>query len=179
MSQLDYNNMLVAELKQELENFGLPTSGKKSELIERLMSHSKEPVMISIEADLIEDDSRYEAIFAKMKTQIIGPLNLGAVIAIGHFLLMISSVLVLKPAWLGFGEDYDYQLIDFDQSQTKIYAEELVALGHPDWEGRMSGTVEEANTSLYILDRLSEMGYEAQSYSYEVPNASCKFRTKF
>ena len=169
MSQLDYNNMLVAELKQELENFGLPTSGKKSELIERLMSHSKEPVMISIEADLIEDDSRYEAIFAKMKTQIIGPLNLGAVIAIGLSLLMISSVLVLKPDWLGFGEDYDYQLIDFDQSQTKIYAEELVALGHPDWEGRMSGTVEEANTSLYILDRLSDMGYEAQSYSYEVP----------
>ena len=169
MSQLDYNNMLVAELKQELENFGLPTSGKKSELIERLMSHSKEPVMISIEADLIADDSRYEAIFAKMKTQIVGPLNLGAVIAIGLSLLMISSVLVLKPDWLGFGEDYDYQLIDFDQSQTKIYAEELVALGHPDWEGRMSGTVEEANTSLYILDRLSDMGYEAQSYSYEVP----------
>ena len=169
MPQLDYNNMLVAELKQELENFGLPTSGKKSDLVARLMSHSKEPVMISIEADLIEDDSRYEAIFAKMKTQIVGPLNLGAVIAIGLSLLMISSVLVLKPDWLGFGEDYDYQLIDFDQSQTKIYAEELVALGHPDWEGRMSGTVEEANTSLYILDRLSDMGYEAQSYSYEVP----------
>ncbi|MED6338670.1 MAG: SAP domain-containing protein, partial [Candidatus Thermoplasmatota archaeon] len=169
MSQSDYNNMLVAELKQELENFGLPTSGKKSELIERLMAHSKEPLMISIEADLIEDDSRYEAIFAKMKTQIVGPLNLGAIIAIGLSLLMISSVLILKPAWLGFGDDYDYQLIDFDQSQTKIYAEELVALGHPDWEGRMSGTVEEANTSLYILDRLSEMGYEAQSYSYEVP----------
>ena len=169
MSQLDYNNMLVAELKQELENFGLPTSGKKTELIERLMAHSKEPLMISIEADLIEDESRYEAIFAKMKTQVVGPLNLGAVIAIGLSLLMISSVLILKPAWLGFGDDYDYQLIDFDQSQTKIYAEELVALGHPDWEGRMSGTVEEANTSLYILDRLSEMGYEAQSYSYEVP----------
>ena len=27
MSQLDYNNMLVAELKQELESIGLPTSG--------------------------------------------------------------------------------------------------------------------------------------------------------
>ena len=113
MSQLDYNNMLVAELKQELENFGLPTSGKKTELIERLIAHSKEPIMISIEADLIEDESRYEAIFAKMKTQVVGPLNLGAVIAIGLSLLMISSVLILKPAWLGFGDDYDYQLIDF------------------------------------------------------------------
>ena len=33
----------------------------------------------------------------------------------------------------------------------------------------MSGTVEEANTSAYILDRLSEMGYEAESNEYQVP----------
>ena len=169
MAQLDYNNMLVAELKQELESIGLPISGKKSELIERLMAHSKEPVMISIEADLIDEESRYDMIISRMKTQVIGPLNIGAVIAILLSVLMISTVLIIQPSWLGFGDDYDYQLIDFDQSQTKIYAEELVALGHPDWEGRMSGTVEEANTSMYILDQLSEMGYEAQSYSYEVP----------
>ena len=99
MPQSDYNNMLVAELKQELETFGLPTLGKKSELIERLIAHSKEPIMISIEADLIEDESRYEAIFAKMKTQIVGPLNLGAIIAIGLSLLMISSVVL--PSLLG------------------------------------------------------------------------------
>ena len=64
MAQLDYNNMLVAELKQELESIGLPISGKKSELIERLMAHSKEPVMISIEADLIDEESRYDMIIS-------------------------------------------------------------------------------------------------------------------
>ena len=127
MPESDYSSMLVAELKQELTNLGLPTSGNKSELIERLNSHHNKPLMISIEADLVEDESRYEAIFAKMKTQVIGPLNLGAIIAIFISLLMVSSVLVLKPAWLGFGADYDYELIDFDQSQTKIYADELVA----------------------------------------------------
>ena len=169
MSGQDYSKMLVAELKQELSKLGLPTSGNKSELIERLESNASEPLMISIEADLIEDESSYDAIIAKMKTQVIGPLNLGAIIAIFISLLMVSSVLVLKPAWLGFGADYDYELIDFDQSQTKIYADELVALGHPTWEGRMSGTVEEANTSAYILDRLSEMGYEAESNEYQVP----------
>ena len=169
MPESDYSSMLVAELKQELNNLGLPTSGNKSELIERLNSHHDEPLMISIEADLIEEESRYEAIFTKMKTQVIGPLNLGAIIAVFISLLMISSVLVLKPAWLGFGADYDYELIDFDQSQTKVYADELVSLGHPVWEGRMSGTVEEANTSAYILDRLTEMGYEAQSNEYQVP----------
>ena len=169
MSQLDYNNMLVAELKQELESLNLPTSGKKSELIERLVTHSKEPLMISIEADLIDEESRYDMIISRMKTQVIGPLNIGAVIAILLSILMISTVLIIQPSWLGFGDDYDYELIDFEQSQTRIYAEELVALGHPDWEGRMSGTVEEANTSLYILEKLSEMGYVPQSYDYQVP----------
>jgi len=169
MSQLDYNNMLVAELKQELESLNLPTSGKKSELIERLVTHSKEPLMISIEADLIDEESRYDMIISRMKTQVIGPLNIGAVIAILLSILMISTVFIIQPSWLGFGDDYDYELIDFEQSQTRIYAEELVALGHPDWEGRMSGTVEEANTSLYILEKLSEMGYVPQSYDYQVP----------
>ena len=169
MSQLDYNNMLVAELKQELESLNLPTSGKKSELIERLVTHSKEPLMISIEADLIDEESRYDMIISRMKTQVIGPLNIGAVIAILLSILMISTVLIIQPSWLGFGDDYDYELIDFEQSQTRSYAEELVALGHPDWEGRMSGTVEEANTSLYILEKLSEMGYVPQSYDYQVP----------
>ena len=102
MPESDYSSMLVAELKQELTNLGLPTSGNKSELIERLNSHHNKPLMISIEADLVEDESRYEAIFAKMKTQVVGPLNLGAIIAIFISLLMISSVLILKPAWLGF-----------------------------------------------------------------------------
>ena len=161
--------MLVAELKQELESLNLPTSGKKSELIERLITHSKEPLMISIEADLIDEESRYDMIISRMKTQVIGPLNIGAVIAILLSILMISTVLIIQPSWLGFGDDYDYELIDFEQSQTRIYAEELVALGHPDWEGRMSGTVEEANTSLYILEKLSEMGYVPQSYDYQVP----------
>ena len=152
MTNADYSSMLVAELKQELTALGLPTRGNKSDLIARLNSHDKEPVMISIEADLVEEEARSDAIFAKMKTQVIGPLNLGAIIAIFISLLMISSILVLKPAWLGFGEDYDYELIEFDQNQARMYAEEIVALGHPTWEGRMSGTVEEANTSQYVLD---------------------------
>ena len=56
MSGQDYSKMLVAELKQELSKLGLPTSGNKSELIERLESNASEPLMISIEADLVEDE---------------------------------------------------------------------------------------------------------------------------
>ena len=169
MSSPDYDTMLVAELKQRLASAGLPTSGRKVELIERLRLNEQEPTMISIEADLVEENNSTKAFITQMKKQIIGPLNLGGVIAIGLSLLMISSVLVLQPAWLGFGSDYDYEIIEFDPSQTKTYAEELVALGHPDWEGRMSGTIEEANTSQYIIDQLVSMGYEPQSNEYQVP----------
>ena len=169
MSSPDYDTMLVAELRQLLASAGLPTSGRKVELIERLRLNEQEPTMISIEADLVEENNSAKVFFTQMKKQIIGPLNLGGVIAIGLSLLMISSVLVLQPAWLGFGGDYDYEIIEFDSSQTKTYAEELVALGHPDWEGRMSGTIEEANTSQYIIDQLVSMGYEPQSNEYQVP----------
>ena len=169
MSSPDYDTMLVAELRQLLASAGLPTSGRKVELIERLRLNEQEPTMISIEADLVEENNSTKTFITQMKKQIIGPLNLGGVIAIGLSLLMISSVLVLQPAWLGFGGDYDYEIIEFDPSQTKTYAEELVALGHPDWEGRMSGTIEEANTSQYIIDQLVSMGYEPQSNEYQVP----------
>ena len=169
MPSPDYDTMLVAELRQRLASAGLPTSGRKVELIERLRLNEQEPTMISIEADLVEENNSTKAFITQMKKQIIGPLNLGGVIAIGLSLLMISSVLVLQPAWLGFGSDYDYEIIEFDSSQTKTYAEELVALGHPDWEGRMSGTIEEANTSQYIIDQLVSMGYEPQSNEYQVP----------
>ena len=169
MSSPDYDTMLVAELRQRLASAGLPTSGRKVELIERLRLNEQEPTMISIEADLVEENNSTKGFITQMKKQIIGPLNLGGVIAIGLSLLMISSVLVLQPAWLGFGGDYDYEIIEFDPSQTKTYAEELVALGHPDWEGRMSGTIEEANTSQYIIDQLVSMGYEPQSNEYQVP----------
>ena len=169
MSSPDYDTMLVAELRQRLASAGLPTSGRKVELIERLRLNEQEPTMISIEADLVEENNSSKTFITQMKKQIIGPLNLGGVIAIGLSLLMISSVLVLQPAWLGFGSDYDYEIIEFDPSQTKTYAEELVALGHPDWEGRMSGTIEEANTSQYIIDQLVSMGYEPQSNEYQVP----------
>ena len=169
MSSPDYDTMLVAELRQRLASAGLPTSGRKVELIERLRLNEQEPTMISIEADLVEENNSTKAFITQMKKQVIGPLNLGGVIAIGLSLLMISSVLVLQPAWLGFGSDYDYEIIEFDPSQTKTYAEELVALGHPDWEGRMSGTIEEANTSQYIIDQLVSMGYEPQSNEYQVP----------
>jgi hypothetical protein len=169
MSSNNYDEMLVGELKAELEKFQLPTSGKKSELIDRLKSNSSNSLMISIEADLIDEESRYDMFISRMKTQVIGPLNIGAIIAILLSVLMISTVLIIQPSWLGFGDDYDYELIDFDQQKARNFAQDLVDLGHPEWDGRMSGTIEEANTSQYILDELESMGYIPEPNEFEVP----------
>ena len=171
MSSNDYDKMLVSELKLELQKFQLSTSGKKSDLIERLKLNTPQQPMISIEADLVDEESRYDVIMTRMKTQVIGPLNIGAIIAIILSVLMISTVLIIQPSWLGFGDDYDYdyELIDFDQQQAKSFAQDLVELGHPIWNGRMSGTVEESNTSQYILDELEAMGYIPESNEFQVP----------
>ena len=169
MSSNDYDKMLVSELKLELQKFQLSTSGKKSELIDRLKLNTSQQPMISIEADLVDEESRYDVIMTRMKTQVIGPLNIGAIIAIILSVLMISTVLIIQPSWLGFGDDYDYELIDFDQQQAKSFAQDLVELGHPIWKGRMSGTVEESNTSQYILDELEAMGYIPESNEFQVP----------
>ena len=76
MSSNDYDKMLVSELRLELQKFQLPTSGKKSALIDRLKLNISQQPMISLEADLVDEESRYDVIMTRMKTQVIGPLNI-------------------------------------------------------------------------------------------------------
>jgi hypothetical protein len=82
---------------------------------------------------------------------------------------MITAVFVTRPSWLGFTPSYEYELIDYDAAQTRTFAEELVAFGHPEWQGRMSGTVEEANASEYIAAQFEAMGMTSTLHSYQVP----------
>ena len=169
---MNYDSMRVSELKEELRKYNAPVSGNKNELIERLNQFNlKDETIITLEDDdFIETNSTERNSFiARMRRPVYGPLNLGAIYAIIVSLLMLTTVLIIQPSWLGFGEDYDYELIEFDQQQAKIFAEELVALGHPDWEGRMSGTTEESNTAQYISNEFVEMGYEAEINEFQVP----------
>ena len=41
VQQADYSTFKVAQLKKELTKFGLPTTGKKAELLERLIAHTE------------------------------------------------------------------------------------------------------------------------------------------
>ena len=184
----------VAQLKEMLRTNGLPVSGNKSALIGRLMeSKGKDEVWDELSdvtpsseqgniANLsLEEDTEAPLTFKqRMSTTIFGPINLGALIAIGMALIMVTAtILIVKPAWLGFERDYDYELIDFDQTVTRNFAQELVDLGHPEWEGRMSGTIEEANTSQYLSQKFQEMGYDAEINEYQVPMHSIESEPSF
>lgn len=170
---MDFESMRVSDLKNELRNFGAPLSGTKSELIERLNLLTKEENVINLEEDDIltnhTGQTNMSSFVKRMRKPVYGPINLGAIYAIGVSLLMLTTVLIIQPSWLGFGEDYEYELIEFDQQQVRIFAQELVDLGHPDWDGRMSGTTEESNTAIYISSKLAEMGYEAEINEFIVP----------
>ena len=150
-----FDSMTVAQLKVLLDEKGLSKSGKKSELIERLNSN--------VTQNTIELSS------SVWTRTVIGQFNLAQTVgSIAAALLLV--LVLLNPAILGFGEDEPvYEPIGFDASQTRWYAQELVDLGHPEWEGRMSGSAEEAAGAQMILDNLTEMGYSPQLNTYPVP----------
>jgi len=63
----------------------------------------------------------------------------------------------------------DYRLIEFDAAQSRVYAQSLVDLGHPEWEGRLSGTIEEKNTAEAIKFNFSSMGIPSTLEEFDVP----------
>ena len=89
--------------------------------------------------------------------------------------VIASSLLVLlvTSTFLYFfleEEPVDYGAsMQFDQERTRSYAQDLVDLGHPEWKGRMSGSVEEQATAEYIGDLFEELGYQSTLHTYEVP----------
>ena len=148
-------SLTVEQLKSMLAEKNLPKTGKKAELIDRLKLAKQENVI--------------ELSTSIWSRNVIGRFNLAqSVGSIAAVLLLM--VVVLNPSILGFGEDEPvYQPIGFDADKTRWYAQELVNLGHPEWEGRMSGSPEEAAAAQMILDNLTEMGYSPQLNTYPVP----------
>ena len=165
---LEFEGKTVAELKDLLREQGLPLSGTKAQLVERLQANSATDAVLSIEDEPKEHAGGLteENLPWWRSTEVLTPQ---ALMAIGVVVLMVTAVFVFRPTWLGFAPNYEYDLIDYDAAQTRAFAEDLVALGHPEWEGRMGGTVEEANTSAYIAAQFEAMGMTATEHSYQVP----------
>ena len=177
MSEADYSLMKVSELKDLCKSNSLQVSGKKAELIERLtthftvieaiLEHEKSPNNF-IELDGGAEFSSSSSTFQRMFAEKAGPHTVKIIAAFALSLLMISAVFVIQPAWLGFGHDLEFELIEFDESMARQYAQDLVDLGHPDWEGRMSGTDEEAAAAQMIEEHFKSLGMTTTLHSYEV-----------
>ena len=186
MSNRSYEDFTVNELKELLRDNGLPMSGKKADLIKRAHTFIPEPkveeqqpkkahvpaqaAVISLDEEVSEHT---DVVLADgddvpwwRSTEL---MSIPALTAIGVALLMVTAVFVFQPAWLGFTPDYEYELIDYDAAQTLQFAENLVSYGHPDWEGRMSGTEQEQNASEYIISEFDAMGMATTLHSYQVP----------
>ena len=170
MSILNFEGLTVNELKEMLRDAELPVSGTKAQLIERLEGNLPGDQTISLDAEKALPQNAIldaeESLPWYRGTEVLTP---PALIAIGVAVLMVTAIFVIQPEWLGFEPDYEYELISYDAAQTRSYAEDLVSYGHPDWEGRMSGTVEEANVSEYIISQFDAMGMDTTLHSYQVP----------
>ena len=167
----------VNELKQELRSRGMPVTGKKSELVERLELVDSDTSVL--EAEIVDEDAKGSP------SMVVNRLKGGSQAAISSLrglpvATMVIAVLLVVAATGGallYSDDLvewiqgepDYALIDFDSNQTRAYAEELVGLGHPEWEGRLSGTEEEENTAQSIKLNFSNSGMPATLEEFEVP----------
>jgi hypothetical protein len=169
--------MKVSELKDLCKSNSLQVSGKKAELIERLtthfsvveaiLEHEKSPNNF-IELDGGAGFSSNSATFQRMFAEKARPHTVKIIAAFALSLLMISAVLIIQPAWLGFGHELEFELIEFDESMARQYAQDLVDLGHPEWTGRMSGTEEEAAAAQMIEEHFKSLGMTTTLHSYEV-----------
>jgi hypothetical protein len=175
--------MTVAELKRELAELGLPVSGKKSELVQRLCE-AVPPTGIILEAEVVDEkeNAPKNGLFKKIlyynspknvrnRIRRIKEMPIPVLAVAGIMLLGTMGGAVL------YGDDFidwiqgepDYELIDFDPSSARGYAQSIINMGHPEWEGRMSGTVEEHNTAEFIKANFTSMGIPSTIEDYEVP----------
>ena len=162
----DWQSLTVQELKEECRNRGLPTSGKKIELVSRLQE--SDTISDVINAEMIEDDCSETSKFGIDQIKKL-PVSVLAVISI----LLIGTM----GGVVIYGDDLidwvqgepDYNLIDFDSTSARGYAQSLVDLGHPEWEGRMSGTIEEHNTADFIKANFTSMGIPSTLEDFDVP----------
>ena len=163
---VDWEKKTVGELRGILRSNGLPTSGKKAELISRASALDPEGVLDAEVGGSARRDVIKNAILAK-----IGNLPISAIAVSMIVLIGISGSAAIYgldiASWIK-GEE-EYELIDFDANQTRAYAQGLVNLGHPEWEGRLSGTQEEENTAQSIKLNFSNSGIPATIEEFEIP----------
>ena len=166
MGMSQWEEMSVKELKAELKSRKITQNGNKKELIKKL--EDSEIIDAKIVNDNLSEGIKnkiYQG-FVVLRDTPVPTLGIIAILLIGTS----GGAFLYSDEIMEFiGEDVEYALIDFDIEQTKSYTQTLVNLGHPEWEGRLSGTIEEKNTADSIKYNFSEMGIPSTLEEFSVP----------
>ena len=162
----NWESLTVAQLEEECKSRGLSVGGKKADLVSRIEEHA-------ISNDFLEAEITEDSVMQSGRSMIgrVKQLPVSVLAVIGIMLLGTMGGALL------YGDDViewiqgepDYQLIEFDATSARGYAQSLVDLGHPEWEGRMSGTIEEHNTADFIKANFTSMGIPSTLEDFDVP----------
>ena len=162
----DWESLTVAQLKEECKSRGLSVGGKKADLVARLEEHTIPKDVLDAE---IADDSSPPTARSILSRGKQLPVSVLAVIGIMLIGTMGGALLYGDDVIEWIQGEPDYQLIEFDPTSARGYAQSLVDLGHPEWEGRMSGTIEEHNTADFIKANFTSMGIPSTIEDFDVP----------
>ena len=162
----NWESLTVAQLKEECKSRELSVGGKKADLVARLEEHTIPNDVL--DAEIADDSSPPNArsILGRVKQL---PVSVLAVIGIMLIGTMGGALLYGDDVIEWIQGEPDYQLIEFDPTSARGYAQSLVDLGHPEWEGRMSGTIEEHNTADFIKANFTSMGIPSTIEDFDVP----------
>ncbi|HJM67058.1 MAG TPA: M20/M25/M40 family metallo-hydrolase [Candidatus Thalassarchaeaceae archaeon] len=147
----------VEQLRRELKMRGYPVKGKKAELYERLNNPAPDEEQEKAKPG---NDGYFTIIWAAfIHTPFVPYLTV--------FILMTAGGGVIS--FLTSESVPDYELIDFDTDRSRAFAQDLVDLGHPEWGGRMSGTIEEAAAAESNKQNFTDAGMGATIERFSVP----------
>lgn len=132
------------------------------------MSESNDAEIVDAEVVEEEASSRFSIgqIIPRIKALPTSALAVVVIMLIGS---MGGAVLYADDVIEWVRGEPDYQLIDFNASEARNFAQTLVDMGHPEWAGRMSGTVEERTTAEWIKSNFSSMGIPSTIEEFDVP----------
>jgi hypothetical protein len=178
MSNMGYQDMTSAELTAELKHLNLKSSGNKGEKLARLQENQQTVSSVLeqevLDAVLVAEISEDSSLASRMKAsrEVFGTqIPMFGILVVTLLLLSIAGGGIIGiPALMSWLEDEpEYTLIDFDPTQARDRASHLVSLGHPQWDGRMSGSQEELATAESNKQNFTEYGMSATLEVFDVP----------
>ena len=160
---MGYEDQSHAELGEMLKERGLSVPRSKDDRIAALIWDDKSNPSIS-ESTVSASPNPFQERFPWATVPVIAVV---AILIIGG---SMTAILFGGNIIGWFTEDeFDGELIDFDSTQARAFAEGLVALGDSEWQGRMSGSASEHAAAQSNLNNFSDFGLSVEDNSFAVP----------